>query len=338
MFAQYNTHDWGVVLARQFETTYRAFDVGKERGPFYPTGEPILPVLWAALWMLGTAYLVWRAGDVRFAVLGLWLLSGLAGAALTIETPTLQRVAGMVPTLALIPALYLDRVATGAPPLRWRVPWRSRAGLLRGAMAGLVSAAADHAGSADALLLLRPVRAAGMVLLVLAGRALCPYAGLPPGHVYQMDAPETYWWNGPGLFLADRVTGRDLSNLSDDLPITDEHGKNAHFLVFNTYMAYFPTLQHYLPHRHLAGRPPARRHALPGRLPGRAGHLRRPPPGDGPLRPAGGPAVRAGRTPARHAGRGRRAEPPAAVESLPPRRAVDERAGRPGLRHSTGWT
>jgi hypothetical protein len=65
--------------------------------------------------------------------------------------------------------------------------------------------------------------------------------------VYQMDVPETFWWNGPGLWLADRVTGRDLTNLSDDLPITDNQGKNAHVLVFNSYMSYFPTLPHYYP-------------------------------------------------------------------------------------------
>jgi DNA-binding beta-propeller fold protein YncE len=65
--------------------------------------------------------------------------------------------------------------------------------------------------------------------------------------VYQMDVPETYWWNGPGLWLADRVTGRDLSNLSDDLPLTDNQGKNAHFLVYNSYMPYFPILPRYYP-------------------------------------------------------------------------------------------
>ena len=80
--------------------------------PFYPTGRPILPVPWATVWILGTAYVAWRIGDARFAILGAWLIAGLAGAALTNDTPALQRVAGMVPTLALIPALFVERVVS----------------------------------------------------------------------------------------------------------------------------------------------------------------------------------------------------------------------------------
>jgi 4-amino-4-deoxy-L-arabinose transferase-like glycosyltransferase len=247
MFAQYNTHNWLVVLAKQFEATYRAFDVGMERGPFYPTGQPILPVLWAALWVLGTAYLVWRAGDVRFAVLGIWLLSGLAGAALTNDTPTLQRVTGMVPVLALIPALYLDRVATGAPPLRWRAPWRSRAGLLRGVLAGLTAVLVIGLGAQTlSFYFFQYVPQELYYWYSRAGRYVQPL-DYRQDTVYQMDAPEIFWWNGPGLWLADRVTGRDLSNLSDDLPLTDDQGKNAHFLVFDSYMPYFPTLEAYYP-------------------------------------------------------------------------------------------
>ncbi len=247
MFAMYNTHDWLVVLARQLEATYRAFDVGMERGPFYPTGQPILPVLWAALWVLGTAYLVWRAGDVRFAVLGIWLLSGLAGAALTNETPTLQRVAGMVPTLALIPAVYLDRVATGAPPLRWRVPWRSRAGLLRGAMGGLVALLVVGLGAQTlSYYFAQYVPLGTYYWYSLAGR-YAQKLDYRKDMVYQMAAPDLFWWNGAGLFLANHVTGRDVGGISEELPITGDQGKNVHFLVFDRTLSYLPTLERYYP-------------------------------------------------------------------------------------------
>ena len=52
------TPDWPARLVRQFALTYSAFDVGHEVGPFYPPGQPILPLLWAVLWLLG--------GTVRF--------------------------------------------------------------------------------------------------------------------------------------------------------------------------------------------------------------------------------------------------------------------------------
>src|SRR5205823_14720053 len=35
-FAAYRTNNWGVVLGQQLQLTYGAFDVGTERGPFYP--------------------------------------------------------------------------------------------------------------------------------------------------------------------------------------------------------------------------------------------------------------------------------------------------------------
>ena len=106
--------NWGLIVAHQFVTTFSAFDVGQERGPFYPTGQPILPLPWAALWVLGTAYMVWRVGDVRYAMLACWMLGGLAGAAFTNDTPTLQRAVTVIPLLALLPAIFLDRLATGA--------------------------------------------------------------------------------------------------------------------------------------------------------------------------------------------------------------------------------
>ena len=51
------------------------------------------------------------------------LVGGLAGAALTTDTPTMQRVAVMVPLLGLLPALFLDRVAGAAPAFNWRLRW-----------------------------------------------------------------------------------------------------------------------------------------------------------------------------------------------------------------------
>ena len=42
----------------------------------------------------------------------MWLLAALGGSAFTIDTPTLQRALMVVPLLALLPAIFLDRVAT----------------------------------------------------------------------------------------------------------------------------------------------------------------------------------------------------------------------------------
>jgi 4-amino-4-deoxy-L-arabinose transferase-like glycosyltransferase/sugar lactone lactonase YvrE len=247
MFATYGTNNWAVILLRQFGLTFSAFDVGHEAGPFYPTGMPILPVAWAAVWILGVAYMVWRLGDVRFAVLAAWILSGLAGAALTTDTPTVQRVAGMVPVLALLPAVYLDRVVRGIPPVPWRVALPPRTRVLRWALAGVPVLLVVLLGAQTLSFYFGPYTAAAHYYwYTLAGRyaaQLNPQRDL----VYQMDVPEFYWRMGPALFLADQVQGDDLSNPSDDLPLTRNGDKNAHFLVFPSNEAYLPILQSYYP-------------------------------------------------------------------------------------------
>ena len=140
---------------------------------------------------------------------GCGCVSGLAGAALTIDTPTLQRVAGMVPTAGADARRVSRPGDAGHPPLRWRVPLPSRARVLR-------------AGNGRLL-----------VLLIVAARRckplafyFGPYTARPIGTgtrwpgamprkldpqrdmVYQMDVPGALLVLGPALFLADRVQGR----------------------------------------------------------------------------------------------------------------------------------
>ncbi len=242
LFADYGTNNWALIIAGQFARTFAAFDVSREHGPFYPTGVPILPPAWAALWVLGTAYWIWRVGDVRFAVLGAWVLSGLAGAALTNDTPTLQRVAGMVPTLALVPAIYLDRMARGAPALRRPRPWPVGVRLGRLAYSALLLVLVGSLAVQTLTFYFGPYTAeAHYYWYTLAGR----YAEkLNPqrDRIYQMDAPEFYWYMGPAVFLANAVEGSDLGNVADELPLTNNGGKNAHFLVFPSNIVYLPLL------------------------------------------------------------------------------------------------
>ena len=242
VFADYGTDNWAVILAGQFARTFAAFDVGHEQGPFYPTGMPILPVAWAALWVLGTAYWIWRVGDVRFAVLGTWVVSGLAGAALTNDTPTLQRVAGMVPTLALVPAIYLDRMARGAVLLRRPRPWPRPVWLGQLAYGALLVVLVGSLALQTLTFYFGPYTAAAHYYwYTLAGR----YAEkLNPqrDRIYQMDAPEFYWYLGPAVFLANAVQGGDLGNVSDELPLIDNATKSAHFLIFPSNAVYLPLL------------------------------------------------------------------------------------------------
>lgn len=227
--SQFHTDNLIVVAVNQAATTFRAFDIGTEAGPFYPTGIPVLPLVWAALWMLGIAYVLLRASDVRFAVLGIWMVGGLAGSALTTDAPTLQRTAVMVPTLALVPAIFLDRVARdftsiSLPRRRLTVPYF------------FVNIAAC------------------ILVLVLGIQTLYFYFGVyTPRHVYAdasyagryvqtlnrqrvvvytVAEPPTFWWQSSFIFLTDGYIVHILRHAADALPLRVPPGTTVHFLVF----------------------------------------------------------------------------------------------------------
>ncbi|MDQ3931177.1 MAG: glycosyltransferase family 39 protein, partial [Chloroflexota bacterium] len=246
IFTTYGTDNWGIIVPRQFALTYAAFDVGQERGPFYPTKQPILPVPWAALWLLGTAYVVYRVGDVRYAVLAIWLLSGLAGAAVTNDTPTLQRVAGMVPTLALIPALFLDRLASGFQPGALRRPRAGRARIARQAVNFSIAAIVLGMGTMAVTYYFGPYTAEAHYLeYTLPGRyaeKLDPQRDI----VYGYNLPMLFGDPSPTVFLANGLAFRDY-NPSEIFPISGDPGKNIHFLFSPPDAPILGILQSYYP-------------------------------------------------------------------------------------------
>lgn len=245
-FAQYGTNNWGIIVPRQFALTYSVFDVGKERGPFYPTDQPVLPIPWAALWVLGTAYMVFRLGDVRYATLALWLLAGLAGAALTNDTPTLQRLVGMAPTLALIPAIFLDRVASGlSPPLTSSWPKLPRR-VARWASYAVPAALVVLFGLMTTTFYFGPYTARQHYLdATHAGR----YAErLDPIHdtMFMYNIPLLLGDPSPNIFLGKNVEKINFSP-SDHLPVTLAPGKAAHFLYYPANSPLQSILQSYYP-------------------------------------------------------------------------------------------
>jgi 4-amino-4-deoxy-L-arabinose transferase-like glycosyltransferase len=233
---QYGTDNTAEIVARQFAVTWSAFDVGKEKGPFYPTDQPILPVPWAALWLLGTAYVVFRAGDVRYAGLGIWLVAGLAGAALTNDTPTLQRVAGMVPLLAILPAVLIDRVLGGATKDERRLNARN----LRKTI-GVLRPSSIFANALIALLVVLlgwlsisfyfgsyvPRRV--WLNPTLAGRYL---ENLDPERnvAYTYNLPTYLGDPSPLIFLANGVPTKDY-NPGEDIPLQVDTDQTVHLLT-----------------------------------------------------------------------------------------------------------
>jgi 4-amino-4-deoxy-L-arabinose transferase-like glycosyltransferase/DNA-binding beta-propeller fold protein YncE len=229
----YGTDNLGLIVARQFVATYSAYDVAHERGPFYPTDQPVLPLPWAVLWVLGTAYVLWRIGDARYAITACWLVAALAGSAFTVEAPTLQRALMIIPLLALLPAIFLDRVASGVPPLgdklRRIAPGPARA--KRWATAAVIAVLVIVSAFQTLTYYFGPYTAKALYVdFTLAGDYM---QSLKPNRdvVYDFGLPVMFGDNSPLLFLGNKVERHDLGNASDVLPITDNQGRDVHFMV-----------------------------------------------------------------------------------------------------------
>ncbi len=234
---------WARVLVHQVRATIEVFYRRGEPTVFYQPGVhlgSILSPLVAAMALLGLAWGLRNLGDECFAVLSLWFWGGLLGAILTINTPSVQRLAGAWPALMLFPAALLDHVATRT----------SAAGARR--LSALVLAA-----------LVGTIAVLDTREYFVSYRALSPYgestaqaryvAALGASYkVYQLGidgvrSGDVFFGYGPTRFLAKGVAGVDVGALPSRLPIVDENGKNVAFLIYPSNAVFLPMIRLFYP-------------------------------------------------------------------------------------------
>lgn len=247
---------WPRVLWGQFKATLSVLTWNYDRSGVYTTGEPATKPLEAVLVVLGIAWALWRWQDARMAMLSVWFwLTILVGGTLTIDAPYLARLVGILPVLAVFSAIILDKLA-----LEMQRLWRRTA---RGAER-----------VEDARFVLR--LAAGLVLAFLARRNVVDYfgryldgrpfpggvgfatfvrdsdarsarRGRPAPKYYALGAHQVYWSYSVNRFLNPDSVGVDLANASDGLPLLDNQGRDAVFLVWEQNRQYLPILRLYYP-------------------------------------------------------------------------------------------
>ena len=195
----------------------------------------MLPPVLAAIALLGLVYAAWKVADARFGILDIWFWGGMLGVALTMDAPSVQRLAGAWPAIMLFPAALLERIFASAWPLNLGLARRWAAVPL----AGLV-------------LFLGVV---GYQEYFVHYAALCPYcrATLQARYVQALGSDykayelskgdEVYISYGSTRFVANGVEGIDLQAPLAKLPVTDNHDKGAAFMVWPSNMAYLPTLK-----------------------------------------------------------------------------------------------
>lgn len=234
---------WGQLLYQQMR---EASDVLYRRGDqvfFYRmeknNGSMFSP-LWAALALLGLAYAAWKFWDGRFGLASIWFWIGMSGSALTIDAPNLQRITGAWPVVMLFPALVLDRVFAGAWPLNLKL--------------------ARKWATVPLVALLLYFGADSYQEYFVHFWNLCPYCDATTqaryaqalgqeykGYQLGVGGYDVYFGYGSTRFVAKGVEGEDLLVPADSLPITDNNGKGAAFLVYANNADYLPMIRLFYP-------------------------------------------------------------------------------------------
>ncbi|MEO8286317.1 MAG: glycosyltransferase family 39 protein [Chloroflexota bacterium] len=230
---------WAGLLYQQ---TRETLDVLYRRGDtsFYyiiseHNGSALQP-FWAVLGLLGLAYAAYKFWDSRFAIPLLWLFVGFAGAILTTDTPTVQRITGGWPAMMIFPAVLLDRVMASSWPLNRNLArkWLTLPLVVLMVYLGVDSAREYFVHFYEKCPFCRDTAQARYA--VDLGQE---YKG------YQMGVGgwEVYFGYGSTRYLAKGVEGVDMLYAADRLPLLDNNGKGAAFIIYPNNYEYLPLLR-----------------------------------------------------------------------------------------------
>jgi sugar lactone lactonase YvrE len=135
----YHVSTLGDVLRIQTQKTLEAFNYTGETSLQYGHPAPLLDVLTGALFVAGVGAFAFRLTHPAYVLVNAWLwLTLLLGSVLTVDAPFSPHLVGMLPVLALYPALFIESGWRSAEALFGRIG-RSVGGA---AIAGFIVAAA----------------------------------------------------------------------------------------------------------------------------------------------------------------------------------------------------
>ncbi len=238
-----NPVPWAQVILQQMRVTTEVIYVTGDPTPFYQISEhrgSMLAPFWAALALLGLAYAAWKVFDGRFALASIWFWGGMLGAALTMDTPSVQRLTGAWPVIMLFPAALLDRVAAGAWPISARLA-------RRWSVVPLAALLLFLGGDSYREYFLHY---GGMCTYCIPTTQARYAQGLGQAYkAYQLGVGgyDVFFNYGSTRFAAKGVEGEDLAVPADSFPITDNNGKGAAFIVYGSNAQYLPIIRLFYP-------------------------------------------------------------------------------------------
>jgi DNA-binding beta-propeller fold protein YncE/4-amino-4-deoxy-L-arabinose transferase-like glycosyltransferase len=240
---------WGQ-LKRTLSVLTWQFD---QSGVYTFTKEPVTKPIEATLVVLGIAWALWRWRDTRMALLSIWFwLTILVGGVLTIDAPYMARLVGIIPVLGLFAAVVLDKLAAEAERVFGGAGRSPRVARLVSSMALLALAAfLTWQNTTDYFVRYlgrRPfTETTGQACFVRDFNSAIAREGRRPPKYYELGAHFIYWGHGVNRFLNYGVSGRDVPNPSESLPILDNEDRDAVFMVWSVQEQYLPLIRAYYP-------------------------------------------------------------------------------------------
>jgi hypothetical protein len=242
----YFERDWSVVrlLQEQVVRTVGIVNRFADRNGFWPTEQPLFPGLLAVLVLVGAGWCAMRWRDPRAFILSTWLLVGLSGSVVTVETPNLQRITTAVPIFALLAAITLDAILRRA---HQALAFDGIAGLrARQAATGLIALVALGLMVKEARYYFVDYAAMDRYIFGTAEGATVNAQGTD---TLTMTVGRFYFFINSGWvrLLAPDTPRAGLKTPGSDLPLAIPPDRNQAFMLYSRQPFYLPYLQEVVP-------------------------------------------------------------------------------------------
>lgn len=239
-----NPTAWASLVYQQTRETLDLLYKRGDASSFYYTitehNGSLLQPLWAALGLLALVYALFKLFDARFGIILLWFAIGMSGAIFTADAPNAQRIVGAWPAMMILPAVLLDRVAASGWPLSRNL---ARRWTLIPLAALLIYFGVDSARE----YFVHFYATCPMCRDTTQARYIQALGQEYKGYQLGVGGYDVYFGYGSSRQLGKGVEGTDVIAAADDLPILDNNGKGAAFIVYANNNEYLPMLRLFYP-------------------------------------------------------------------------------------------
>lgn len=221
--AAHGTANLWDVLRFQVERSMLVFNYYPDAGGFMSfTHEPLLGFYTAALYVLGLAYAVYRWRQAKYGLLLIWYAVTLQGTLLSIHPPQTHRIVGMMPVPFILAAVTVLLVGREFVRLAiWRRPVHAAVPLIFFlGMVGYLNTYSYFVRYADQQPWVNVTEPARYI------------RDLGEDYkVYFLGRPYLYFGHGTIRFIAHGISGEDVADVTDVVPIREDLNKNVAFLL-----------------------------------------------------------------------------------------------------------